>query len=100
MGRGSEHASAAIAQCAVHRRLRRRDPHLRSATVNSFAAETVANTNFGPTTSPYYPKSLRVLYLLLLSGQFTTCGNKYEHPTQGDRGLGSIEIHFHGAGPN
>jgi endo-1,4-beta-D-glucanase Y len=46
------------------------------ATADAYVAETVANTNYGPTASVYYPMSLRVLYLMLASGQFTTCGNK------------------------
>jgi len=45
------------------------------ATADAYVAEAVANKNYGPTASAYYPMSLRVLYLMLASGQFTTCGN-------------------------
>lgn len=40
-------------------------------TTNLFAAE-IKNT----TDPDYYERSLRALYLMLLTGQFTTCGNK------------------------
>jgi hypothetical protein len=47
-----------------------------SATVDEFSAESKAIPTTSGVDANYFSRSLRAVYLLLLTGGFTTCGGK------------------------
>jgi hypothetical protein len=46
------------------------------STVDEFAAEIKKIPAASGFDASYFPRSLRAVYLLLLTGEFTTCGGK------------------------